>query len=449
MIETMLRWLSCVVLAVTFHVNVVAAQDEAILERRVREVGALVSADPKWSDDLFDPAFLAAVPPAKLRELGRGIFQQCGRVTATSLVQRESALAGKFEAVLEKGFAMPITIGLTASEPHSIVSLWFGAPAPSVGDWNAAALEIAKLPGSVSLGIYRVKREGDASVLEKIVEHEPDRVLAIGSAFKLYVIGALVREVEAERRKLEGTIALQKNWRSLPSGKLHAWPAGSPVTLHTLAALMISESDNTATDHLLFALGRERVEALLAPMGNTNAARNEPFLSTSEMFRLKLASGGKLAAEYVELTAAKRREFLAQRLPPLDGPEMAGASFTKPFEIERIEWFASARELCRAMVWLRDSTESVATRPLREVLAINPGLDVSRDAFPFVGFKGGSEPGVLNLTYLLQAQSGDWYALSCGWNDPAQSVDEARLVGLVTRMLALLAKETTSAGATK
>lgn len=446
-IETILRWLSCVVLVATFQMNAVAAQDEAILERRVREVGALVSEDPKWSEDLFDPSFLAAVPPAKLRELGRGIFQQCGRVTATSLLQRESSLAGKFEAVLEKGFAMPITIGLTASAPHSIVTLWFGAPAPSVADLSAAVAELAKLPGSVSLGIYRVKREGDASVLEKIVEHEPDRALAIGSAFKLYVLGALARDIE--RRKLESTIALQQKWRSLPSGKLHAWPEGSPVTLHTLAALMISESDNTATDHLLFALGREYVETLLAPMGNTNAARNQPFLSTSEMFRLKLASGGKLAAEYVALPVAKRREFLAQRLPAIDGPEMAGAGFTKPFEIERIEWFASARELCRAMVWLRDATEGVATRPLREVLAINPGLDVSREAFPFVGFKGGSEPGVLNLTYLLQAKSGDWYALSCGWNDPAQSVEDAKLVGLVTRMLALLARETTSASAAK
>lgn len=448
MIAAIPRWLSCAVLLVALHSRV-AAQDDAILERRVREVGALVTEDPKWSDDLFDPSFLAAVPPAKLRELCRGLFQQCGRVTATSLVQRESELAGKFEALLEKGLAMPITIGLTASEPHSIVSLWFGPPTPSVASLSAAVAELAKLPGSVSLGIYRVKRDGDASALEKVVEHEPDRALAIGSTFKLYVLGALVREVEAERRKLDGTLALQGKWRSLPSGKLHAWPEGSPVTLHTLAALMISESDNTATDHLLFALGRERVEALLAPMGNANAEKNEPFLSTSEMFRLKLASSGKLAAEYVELDVPKRREFLARRLPALDGPEMKGAGFTKPLEIERIEWFASARELCRAMVWLRDATESAATRPLRDVLAINRGLDVSPDAFPFVGFKGGSEPGVLNLTYLLRSKSGEWYALSCGWNDPAKAVEEAKLVGLVTRMLSLLAKETAPASAAK
>lgn len=427
----------------------VATKQETILDQRVREVAALIRDDPKWSDDLFDPSFLAAVPPKKLRELCSGLFQQCGPVVATSLVKRDSPLAGKFEALLETGLAMPLTIGLTASEPHSIVSLWFGAPAPGVADLKAASAELAKYPGVVSLGIYRVKKDGEKSALEPIVEQNADHALAIGSTFKLYVLGALVHEVEAGRRAIAETITLQKKWRSLPSGKLHTWPEGSPVTLHTLAALMISESDNTATDHLLFTLGREAVEAMLAPMANSSVDENQPFLSTSEMFRLKLASGGKLWPEYLALPTPKRREFLAAKLPATDGPEMEGVGFTQPLEIERIEWFASARDLCRAMVWLRDATESAKTRALRDVLTINAGLDVSRDAFPFIGYKGGSEPGVLNLTYLLQSKAGDWYTLSCGWNDPAKAVDETKLIGLVTRMLALLAKEATPASKPK
>ena len=57
-----------------------------------------------------------------------------------------------------------------------------------------------------------------------------------------------------------------------------------------------------------------------------------------------------------------------------------------------------------------------------------------------MGFKGGSEPGVLNLSWLLRAQAGGWYAVAATWNDPEQTLDEARFVGLASRALFLLAR---------
>ena len=50
---------------------------------------------------------------------------------------------------------------------------------------------------------------------------------------------------------------------SLPSGITQSWPAGSPVTLQTLATLMISISDNTATDTLV-TLERRKLDAFVA-----------------------------------------------------------------------------------------------------------------------------------------------------------------------------------------
>lgn len=47
--------------------------------------------------------------------------------------------------------------------------------------------------------------------------------------------------------------------KSLPGGILQNWPKGAPLTLHTLAGLMISQSDNTAADTLLEILGRDVV----------------------------------------------------------------------------------------------------------------------------------------------------------------------------------------------
>ena len=62
--------------------------------------------------------------------------------------------------------------------------------------------------------------------------------------------------------------------RSLPSGTLQDAPIGSRYTLRDLAARMIRESDNTATDLLLRTVGRAGVEARLGQtaMPNTREA---------------------------------------------------------------------------------------------------------------------------------------------------------------------------------
>ncbi len=71
---------------------------------------------------------------------------------------------------------------------------------------------------------------------------------AIGSAFKLYVLSTLSREIAARRRSWNDVVPLDQ--RSYPSGILQDWPQGTPMTLQTLATLMIAISDNTATDQL-------------------------------------------------------------------------------------------------------------------------------------------------------------------------------------------------------
>jgi hypothetical protein len=56
-----------------------------------------------------------------------------------------------------------------------------------------------------------------------------------------------------------------------------------------------------------------------------------------------------------------------------------------------------------------------------------------------MGFKGGSEPGVLALTFLLRTKAGGWLALSAGWNDPKAPLDELRFQTLISRAVALAA----------
>lgn len=428
------RWLVCWIVVCLAPL---ALAQETTLESRAREVQALLCAEPKIPSGLFDESFLKAVPAEQLAVTCKQLYGQLGAIRTLELSRRQGEWQANYQAVLEKGSAMPVTLTCDPKPPHAIVGLWFGPPVPRIDDLAGIVDALKKLRGKVSFGAWKLGEK-----LEPLCELESDTPLALGSAFKLYVLGALVQEVGAGRVKLESSVPLELRLVSLPSGRLQSWPIGTPLTLAGLACAMISESDNTATDHLLFALGREKVEALLAPMGNEHAARSLPFLGTAEMFRLKLAQDGALADAYAKLDEKARREFLARELDParipLESLEAAAASWSKPRHVDDIEWFASARDLARAMDWLRRATEDPRTRLLREVLAINPGLPVDKHEFPFVGFKGGSEPGVLDLTYLLQHESGTWYALSATWNDTRRKLDDEKLTGLVARAIELL-----------
>ena len=69
--------------------------------------------------------------------------------------------------------------------------------------------------------------------------------------------------------------SLQGDW----SSDVCSSDLGAPITIHTLASLMISESDNTATDALIDLVTRNSVETI--------SPRNRPFMTTREFFQLK------------------------------------------------------------------------------------------------------------------------------------------------------------------
>jgi len=63
----------------------------------------------------------------------------------------------------------------------------------------------------------------------------------------------------------------------------------------------------------------------------------------------------------------------------------------------------------------------VASLPL---MGINPGI-ADPGQWAHVAYKGGSEPGVLNLTTQVVGKSGKTYCVSATWND-TKPLDEKR-----------------------
>ena len=246
-------------------------------------------------------------------------------------------------------------------------------------------------------------------------------------------LGELSRQVQAGQRHWSDVVNVDRS--SIGGGTVAGFPRGAPITLHTLASLMISISDNTATDILLHVVGRENVERMMAAMGVRDPARNRPLLSTLELGLLKAAPATSLAL-WQQADEATRRQILANDYAATDASRIDIALFAgNPVRIETIEWFASASDFVRVMDWLRLHADDTA----KAILAISGGLpQQARAALRYAGFKGGSEPGVANLTYLVQTRSGVWYALSTGWNNPAAPVDANRLAGLAARAIQLL-----------
>jgi beta-lactamase class A len=386
-----MRWLFALAMALAtlFMVPAAIAGDKEIAA--IKAVLAPGAVDTQ----LFASSFLQQVPPGRLKATVAKVKAQIGPVLS---VEGEDP----HYTVDTAGYRMPVDITLDPS--GKIVGLLFRPP---VAKAASADDLLRQLTGLAPESAWLVTRNG-----EPINSHNPDQGLAVGSAFKLGILKALKDEIAAGKHSWTEVVTLQPEDVSLPSGILQTWPSGSALTVHSLAALMISMSDNTAADALLHLVGREEVEqALGLPL----------VLTTREVFVLKA-------------NADARKRFLAAStegrkamLPELDLlPLPSVASVIGPYQ-KGIEYDLSPAKLCALI-------EAVADL---DVFAINPGV-ANRADWARLAYKGGSEQGVLSLTTQAVAKDGTRLCFSAVWNSP-QAIDETKATSLYASALAKLA----------
>ncbi len=408
----------------------------ASVSDRVGQVAERFRFDPATGgySDLFAPSFLDAVPPEKVTGLFRSMFTHAGRCVGVVPEGAITPTAGKFRFTFEKGLSAVVTASVEADAPHRLDGLWIGPFEPTAHDFPALIDQLRHLPGTTSLYAAALADDG---TLTPVASYNDDKPLAIGSAFKLYVLAELARQINAGLRHWDDVCRLDPARRSLPSGVLQGWPAGSAITVQTLATLMISQSDNTAADELLLSLGRSNVEAVLPLAGHAEPQLDQPFLTTGELFRIK--GTPSLATQFASADPAARRALLAGPVAAIPIEDVK--PYATPRHVGDVEWLATTADLCRAMAYLRDqSTDPRHAAPARSILSVNPGLPVDKTDWPYVGYKGGSEPGVLNLTFLLRSHSGRWFVTSVGWNNPDVNLNENQLIGGASTAIALLGK---------
>jgi hypothetical protein len=180
---------------------------------------------------------------------------------------------------------------------------------------------------------------------------------------------------------------------------------------------MIAASDNTATDHLIARLGRERVEAAFAAMGQVDPTRNQPLLLTREWFAIKMRYGRGEVRRYLRADPEERRRILTEEVDPVADTLSELEPWPGIYYIDQIEWFASAGDLCRAMSYLQRAGTTGGMTPVLDALSLNPGYAFDARDWAYVGYKAGFESGVNSLNWLLQRQDGRWFVVSGVVND--------------------------------
>lgn len=345
--------------------------------------------------DWFTPTFLTQVSVLQVQQIVASLKTELGNYQK---VQTD----GKDHLVIFERGSVPTKIVLDAN--GKIAGLLFQPPQSKPISLDKAVEEFKALLGRVSIFVLEGTERASLNAMQP---------LAVGSAFKLAVLDALKSQVMSGKRSWGDVVELQPSWKSLSSGFLQNWPDGSLLTVQTLATLMISQSDNTATDSLIHLVKREQIEAI--------TPRNRPFLTTHEAFLLKSINNRELLQSYRTGDLAKRRAVLdALTKQPLPNE----SDFDPKTPILDVEWFFTTQELC-------DLIARVADLPL---MSVNPGVANTKD-WQQVAFKGGSEPGVLNLTTWLKTKNGKSYCVSATWNNDVP-LEEARFTTLYSAVIA-------------
>jgi hypothetical protein len=176
---------------------------------------------------------------------------------------------------------------------------------------------------------------------------------------------------------------------------------------------MISISDNTATDHIFNLIGRVKLHEIFPESC-------KPVFNTSEMFKLKLFYP-ELGEKFIKSDYPEKLKILSDlenKEITIDGKTIKMIQeWKKPVKINELEWHLSTDDLCKTIFSLKNN----------QAIQINPAHGiVDKKNWQTVGFKGGSEPGVLNYTWVLQPlDSEDFYCLSCTINNAKEPVDNS------------------------
>jgi beta-lactamase class A len=188
---------------------------------------------------------------------------------------------------------------------------------PVPASWAEVDRRLRALAPRASILAAEVGRDGRCRPRHGL---DADRPRPMGSAFKLYVLGAVAHAVRTGTASWDEPLAVRDEWKADPGGVVGGLPAGTVLPLREYASHMIFYSDNSATDHLLHRVGRAAATDQLRRFGMRDPAANRPFLFAREMFQLKSTHYPTHADAYLALDRPGRLAYLTDVVAGLPAP---------------------------------------------------------------------------------------------------------------------------------
>ncbi len=379
---------------------------------------------PQVVDAHFDSTFLAQVGVAELNDVFGEFSSSSGATLVGILSESPTSLKA---VVLLGGTKVTLTMAVDLAGLISGLLLAPVAPPPPTS-WAQLDRELAAIAPDTSFLAARLSPAGTCIPIHRVASSTP-RPLA--SMFKLFVLGALARQIAAGRVSWKQELTVQSALKSVGSvrASLQFSPVGTKVSVQETATKMISISDNTAADMLINLVGRSAVEAQVHRWSGS-ATLDDPFLTTREMFLLHYVDFPVLADRYLALAPDRRAAFLASSVDPLSLDQIRAS--TGPRDVDSIEWSASASDLCHAWAGLQRLAGQSRLAPIRGILSVNTGgIGLDRTRWPTVWFKGGSEPGVLTLGFLAKNDRGQTFVVVALTGDPAKALPPTATADLI------------------
>ncbi|WP_127718466.1 serine hydrolase [Halobacteriovorax sp. HLS] len=396
------------------------------IERESKYLCSILKKDSKLDyEKHFDKSFIEEISLEKFQSVVDYIVTSYGSCNGLEINLLDSHSA---QLITNHSKKLKFSIS-TSSDSGLIVGLLFkGEIAPPI-ELNTKEELKSILEKSDGINAMLFKKLGKSSIFS----FNEDIQLPLGSTFKLYILLALSEKIKNTSASWDDELEIKDEFKSLPSGDMQNIPSGQKRTLYQFARKMIEISDNTATDHLLAYLGKLEVEKLLRRLNISNP-KNFPFLSTMEMFRTRAFLSKVDVANYSKSSRSERLKIL-EGLKSKSHEELI-KGITKwgdtPLYTNEIEWFSSAEEICTLYKSLKEQNSS----EIEKILSYNTPF-IDKNKVEYAGYKGGSEPGVIYMAYLIERNK-EWECFIASRNNTEKAIDQASFFSLVEGSLKLL-----------
>lgn len=286
----------------------------------------------------------------------------------------------------------------------------------------------------------------DAGQCEAIIERDSTTLRALGSVFKMWVLGGVASDIEGSLINRGDNVTLVAAERAA-GGTINNVPLGTNFSVQEMATLMMAISDNTATDHLHELVGRDLIGNIVQLYGVNDPDILLPFLNISEQFHVFTRFDLPTANSYVNGTEMFQEQFLMNSIEP-EGPSFpVNFPFFHDSLLTDGSWRASAVDICQTLAGLRETgAANDAFTLVNEAMGSQSAQPGIRNVWDRVWYKGGSlESGATGLHVLANAwlleNSGEFppFVVVALANNPAGGIDIFQVQSLTSRIVELMA----------